>query len=181
MSRCLISVCAAVVTASCSPIEILSGYGSTTAVSKDEHGNHHTRGRPHDGVDLRASVGRSVIASAPGVIFRIHFDRDYGYDVWILHDQTTLDEKSKGAHYVTSYAHLKDVTVRPASRVTRGATLGHVGLFWGSAGVSHLHWRLCRGSCREGLTMDPLPATAGCFGGNNYDDRRLILTYPLDC
>ena len=168
--------------AACSRVEILSPYGSTTAVSPDSDGRPRPRSTPHDGVDIKASIGQEIIASAPGIVSGIEFTEDYGYEVVVTHDRVELSRDTMGARYQTSYLHLNAVHVRFGQRVVRGEKLGTLGLFWGSGGVSHVHWRLCRALCRPDLTEDPLKRTQGCAAENSqFDDRKLILTYPVRC
>lgn len=165
---------------SCGP-SVLSPFGDVNSVSPNRDGSPRPRERAHDGVDFGpASKGDDVIASADGTVAGISEDKDYGIEIRIVHDGVALDHDSKGARYITSYLHLEKASVRAGQRVMRGEKIGEVGLFWGSGGVVHVHWRLCRGDCSE--TLNPIPKTTGCYkAGATYPAAQLVLTYPLRC
>jgi murein DD-endopeptidase MepM/ murein hydrolase activator NlpD len=175
-----LTVLALVLASSCGP-SVLSPYGDLNAVSPNPDGSPRPRDRSHDGVDFGpASKGDAVIASADGLVVSISEEKEYGIDIRIVHDGAALDHDSLGARYLTSYLHLQTATVHLGERVTRGQKIGEVGLFWGSGGVVHVHWRLCRGDCSE--TLDPIARTVGCYkAGKRYPDAQLALTYPLHC
>ncbi len=73
--------------------------------------------RPHPGIDISAPAGSPVVASAAGRVTRARHEAGYGRVVEIDH----------GYGYVTRYAHLAGISVRPGQRVERGAVLGTVG------------------------------------------------------
>ena len=173
------TVLALVIVNSCGP-SVLSPYGDVNAVSPNPDGSPRLRDRAHDGVDFGPAMkGDSVIASADGTIVSVSDDTDSGIEIYVVHD-VPLDHDSRGARYVTSYGHLQKALVHPGQRVTRGEEIGEVGLFWGSGGVVHVHWRLCRGSCND--TLDPIPKTLGCYKqGAHLPESKLVLTYPLRC
>lgn len=161
---------------------ILSPYGSRYAVSPHADGTPRLRDRPHDGVDVAADVGEAVIASAPGRIVSIEFDPKIGFEITIAHDGFPLDSQSRGAVRHTSYTHVNKPIIRMHDRILRGQQLGEVGLFWASGGVTHVHWKMCRGSCRSDTTLDPLSTDVRCFSvRNHYPENEFILTYPIMC
>jgi murein DD-endopeptidase MepM/ murein hydrolase activator NlpD len=172
------------VVSSCSPQPgILSTYGSLVAVSPYADGSPRPRRGPHDGVDIGpGDVGDPVLASADGRVVRITSTPEAGFGIQIAHDGVPPDALSEGAPYNTAYDHLYGVTVRVGQSVQRGEQIGTVGLFPYSGGVVHVHWRLCRASCLDGSTMDPLSKSAGCFSRKSkYSTDSLVLTFPLSC
>ncbi len=91
----------------------------------------------HKGIDIVADVGVDVTASADGVV--THAGRNGGYG-------KTIDI-SHGFGYVTRYAHLSEILVRPGQRLRRGELLGRVGSTGRSTGP-HLHYEVFRDSRR---------------------------------
>ncbi len=88
--------------------------------------------RMHDGVDLTAPRGTKIHAAGDGIVFRASNSHGgYGNVVKINH----------GFGYVTVYAHMSKILVRPGQRVKRGDVIGLVG----STGLSeapHLHYEV---------------------------------------
>lgn len=102
-----------------------------------------SRGRDHhDGVDLRASTGTTVLAAGDGkVIYAGAKIRGYGRMVVIRHD----------AKLSTIYAHNSKLFVSGGQRVRRGQKIALSGNTGHSSGP-HLHFEV-----REGVTaIDPL-------------------------
>ncbi|MBX3160600.1 MAG: M23 family metallopeptidase [Deltaproteobacteria bacterium] len=137
----------------------------------------------HDAVDIGARLGDPVLASADGFVAVIENDGFIGMEVRIVHDRIEADLRSKGAHLVTGYLHLRRVTVGRGERVSRGQVIGEVGLFAASNYIPHVHWRVCTSQgCWPGDTLDPLTLTSGCFkSGKTYSNEKLSLTYPIKC
>ncbi len=74
--------------------------------------------RAHCGLDISASEGQEVIASASGTVEDVYFDTMYGYTVTIAHTGGTR----------TLYANLSgDVTVSPGQTVREGELIGYAG------------------------------------------------------
>ena len=71
----------------------------------------------NSGIDIRASVGTSVKAAAPGEVLYSGWIKGYGQVIMIEH----------GGNIVTVYGHLGSVTVREGSRVNAGSIIGTVG------------------------------------------------------
>ena len=88
--------------------------------------------RMHDGVDLTAPRGTKIHASGDGIIFKAsNTHGGYGKVVKINH----------GFGYITVYAHMSKILVRPGQHVKRGDVIGLVG----STGLSeapHLHYEV---------------------------------------
>ncbi len=88
--------------------------------------------RMHDGVDLTAPRGTKIHASGDGIVFRANNTHGgYGKVVKINH----------GFGYITVYAHMSKILVRPGQHVKRGDVIGLVG----STGLSeapHLHYEV---------------------------------------
>jgi murein DD-endopeptidase MepM/ murein hydrolase activator NlpD len=99
-------------------------------------------GRPqfHRGVDIAADTGARVVATADGVVSRAVRVSDYGKMVDVSH----------GYGFVTRYAHLDEILVRPGQRVHRGETIGRVGSTGRSTGP-HVHYEVFR----DGRRVNP--------------------------
>lgn len=96
----------------------------------------------HTGIDLRASTGTTVRATAPGVVVTAGANGGYGNMVEIDH----------GNGIITAYAHLSRVSVRVGQDVDVGAAIGRAGSTGRSTGP-HLHYEILR----DGRTVDPAP------------------------
>lgn len=99
------------------------------------------------GINIEAPEGAAVRSSENGTVIYVgNGVEGYGNLVLIRH--------ANG--YVSAYAHLKDVTVAKDDVVTRGDTIGTVGMS-GSVNRPQLHFEL-----RQGATpVDPMPLLAG--------------------
>ncbi len=96
----------------------------------------------HNGLDLIASTGEPVYASADGVVKEVlRLKKGLGNVVVIDH----------GDGYVTRYAHLADVVVREGRRVKRGTRIGSVGIS-GNSFAPHLHYEVQK----DTLVLDPV-------------------------
>lgn len=96
----------------------------------------------HAGMDFVAEVGTPIYATGNGVVERA--DREstgYGNHVRIRH----------GYGYLTLYAHMSKILVRPGQKVMRGDVIGLVGNTGKSVGP-HLHYEVHRG----GQPVDPV-------------------------
>lgn len=94
----------------------------------------------HRGIDIVADAGTPVTAPADGVVSRALRVADLGKTIDISH----------GTGFVTRYAHLSEILVRPGQRVHRGDVIGHVGSTGRSTGP-HLHYELFR----DGRRINP--------------------------
>lgn len=93
-------------------------------------------GRMHEGIDIPAPVGTTVVAGGPGVVASAGSSGDYGLLVTIDH----------GGGDVTYYGHLSHIDVRVGQKVTAGQRIGRVGAT-GNATGPHLHFQVdVRGS-----------------------------------
>ena len=97
--------------------------------------------RPHEGIDVSASMGAPIVAPAVGIVTRAETDPVYGQLVEIDH----------GNGIVTKYAHCSRITVQPGQRVTRGQVIAAVGNSGLSSGP-HLHYEIRV----NGQVVDPL-------------------------
>jgi hypothetical protein len=96
----------------------------------------------HYGVDLAASQGQNVFATANGVITEAAFDKESkkGNYVVIKHNE----------EFSTFYSHLKSFTVKVGDEVRKGQVIGYVG----NTGVStgpHLHYEVIK----DGQRVNP--------------------------
>jgi len=85
----------------------------------------------HCGVDISASYGQPVIATADGVVMFADFMGGYGREVTIDH----------GHDISTRYGHLANFAVISGQQVHRGDIIGYVGLSGRSTGP-HLHYEV---------------------------------------
>jgi hypothetical protein len=107
-------------------------------------------GRRHEGADLFAKKGTSVLSAVNGHVWRVGEDRLGGNVVWVLGEGHTL-------YY---YAHLDRFAdgLEPGQRVSRGEVLGFVGNT-GNARTTppHLHFGMYRVGWRGIRAVDPVP------------------------
>ena len=98
--------------------------------------------RMHHGIDLRASVGTPVIATADGFVdFAGESGNGYGILVRITHNYG----------FSTRYAHLSSAVVSPGMWVSKGTIIGYSGNTGYSTGP-HLHYEVRF----LGVTLDPM-------------------------
>lgn len=108
----------------------------------------------HRGLDIIASQGTPVLATAPGVVVTIrHSSKGEGNEVEILH---------KGL-YLTCYAHLASVYVRMGQAVKAGNVIGSVGMS-GISFAPHLHYEVHR----DGKIIDPANCLFASFSPYDY-------------
>ena len=97
---------------------------------KSKH-NKNKKELIHGGIDIKASTGTPVIATANGTISKAAIKGGWGNLIIISH--------SDG--YQTWYAHLKDFNVKENQTVKKGAIIGYVGTT-GLSTSSHLHYEV---------------------------------------
>lgn len=85
----------------------------------------------HAGIDMAADMGSNVFATADGSIEFADWKNGYGNCIDINH----------GNNYLTRYAHLQTVLVKPGQQVKRGELIGLVGSTGKSTGP-HLHYEV---------------------------------------
>lgn len=85
----------------------------------------------HDGLDYSSDIGTPVYATGDGVVQKAGWDGAYGNAIEIDH----------GYNYLTRYAHLSKIDVRPGQNVKRGDLIGKVGNTGKSTGP-HLHYEV---------------------------------------
>jgi murein DD-endopeptidase MepM/ murein hydrolase activator NlpD len=95
----------------------------------------------HPGLDLDARYGEPIHAVAEGTVIEAGgSDGGYGIQVEIDH----------GYGYVTKYAHMSKLAVKPGQKVKRKDVIGYVGNTGYSVGA-HLHYEVIR----YGNKIDP--------------------------
>lgn len=99
----------------------------------------------HEGIDFVAPVGTPVLATAPGQVLRAEYSGAYGNMVEVSHQDG----------FVTRYAHLKTIFVKPGQFIRREETLGSLGNTGRSTGP-HLHYEVLL----RGQPMHPAKALA---------------------
>lgn len=85
----------------------------------------------HDGLDFAAATGTPVFATADAVVEVAERKDAYGNCIDLNH----------GYNYLTRYAHLSQILVKPGQHVKRGEMIGKVGSTGKSTG-SHLHYEV---------------------------------------
>lgn len=100
----------------------------------------------HDGLDVAASCGRPVRATARGVVVARYYSGPYGNRVVIAHGLR------KGVGLATAYNHLSRFSTFRGQRVRRGDVIGFVGSTGYSTGC-HLHFMVMR----NGRPVNPSP------------------------
>ncbi|MGI8599118.1 MAG: M23 family metallopeptidase [Chitinophagaceae bacterium] len=101
--------------------------------------------RKHEGIDIFASKGTPVVASADGVVTRVNENNLGGKVVWM---------RPKDQNLNLYYAHLDQQLVTSGTTVKKGDTLGLMGNTGNAVTTSpHLHF----GIYTMGGAVDPLP------------------------
>ena len=85
----------------------------------------------HEGLDFAATQGTDVFATADGKVSQASRRSGYGNCIDIDH----------GNNYLSRYAHLSEILVRPGENVRRGQLIGKVGSTGKSTGP-HLHYEV---------------------------------------
>jgi murein DD-endopeptidase MepM/ murein hydrolase activator NlpD len=98
--------------------------------------------RRHNGIDLAATSGTPVYATADGVVSRADWYSSYGLYISLEH----------GASLQTRYAHLSRLAVAAGDTVKKGDVIGYVGSTGRSTGP-HLHYEVRV----DGLAVNPIP------------------------
>jgi murein DD-endopeptidase MepM/ murein hydrolase activator NlpD len=99
-------------------------------------------GRMHEGIDISAPSGTSILAAAAGSVIHAGWLGGYGYLVVVDH----------GNGLATAYAHASAILVAVGQAVSQGETLSLVGSTGNSSGP-HLHFEVRV----NGVAVDPLP------------------------
>ena len=104
---------------------------------------HPIRGshRFHDGIDIAAPWGASVLSAGAGVVKYAAYKGGYGKTIVIDH----------GYGLMTYYSHNSKLLVKVGDKVERGADIAKVGNTGHSTG-SHLHYEVHV----DGIAVDPL-------------------------
>ena len=95
----------------------------------------------HPGIDFRSPVGKSIPATAAGIVTHAGWDGGYGKMVEIDH----------GNGYATRYGHLSEVDVKVGEKVKLGQIVGKSGSTGRSTGP-HLHYEIRH----DGRPIDPV-------------------------
>lgn len=117
---------------------------------KSSWGAPRSGGRSHEGVDILAPRGRTVVSATDGVVWTVGRNGLGGNAVWVLGEGLTL-------YY---YAHLDAWApgIAPGVRVRAGDALGSVGTTGNARGGSpHLHFAMTQLSVFGSSLVDPAP------------------------
>lgn len=87
--------------------------------------------RMHNGIDIGAKYGASVLAADGGVVIISTYSSSYGNYIVISH----------GNGMTTLYAHLSVKSVKEGAKVTQGQVIGKIGSTGASTGA-HLHFEV---------------------------------------
>jgi peptidoglycan LD-endopeptidase LytH len=124
-------------------------------------------GRRHEGADLFAKKGTSVVSAVNGHVWRVGDDRLGGNVVWVLGEGHTL-------YY---YAHLDRFAdgLEVGQQVSRGDVLGFVGNT-GNARTTppHLHFGMYRVGWRGIRAVDPVPRLQRLAAREKRSGRELL-------
>ncbi len=116
---------------------MVSGFGNR--INPFHKGIYH-----HDGVDLRAPRGTSVLSTGKGTVIVVRkSDLLAGFGNYV--------EIDHGQGLVTRYAHLDQVTVFQGQKIKKGDPLGSVGMSGGST-APHLHYEVLQ----NGKNLNPV-------------------------
>jgi len=96
----------------------------------------------HDGIDLIAPAGTSVLAGGAGVVISVNRSAQADGNTIVI---------DHGNGYTSKYAHLSDIKVASGSKVKAGQIIGTVGTS-GKSFAPHLHYCVFRG----GEPCDPV-------------------------
>lgn len=88
--------------------------------------------RNHRGIDIANPVGTPVVAAGDGVVGRAGTMGTYGNVIMVTH---SVD----GKIYTTLYAHLSSMHVSVGQTVSKGQTIGRIGMTGRTSGP-HLHF-----------------------------------------
>jgi len=97
--------------------------------------------KKHNGIDLAAERGTTIVSPADGDVIAIRDDTFWGKTVRIKHVNG----------YETFYAHLGGISVKVGQKVKKGTAIGAVGESGWTTG-SHLHYELTK----NGVLLDPM-------------------------
>lgn len=115
----------------------------------------------HAGMDFSAAAGTPIYATGDGKVIRAGWKSGYGKEIEINH----------GYGYVTRYAHLSKINVRPGQKVTRGEVIGLVGNTGKSTGP-HLHYEVHV----KGRVVNPVNYYFMDLNAEQYDEMIRIAT-----
>jgi len=102
--------------------------------------------RMHSGVDIRASMGTTIVAVGDGTVLSASYRNGYGNTVVIDH----------GGGITTLYAHCSKLLVSAGESVKAGETIAKAGSTGWSTG-SHLHFEVRK----NGTAVDPMKGWIG--------------------
>jgi murein DD-endopeptidase MepM/ murein hydrolase activator NlpD len=118
----------------------------TSAFSPSRYHPIKHRNLPHVGLDIGSPLGTPVRVAADGEVFATVNHPTYGLTVDVRHGESG---------FMTRYAHLSRIAVRPGAKLVRGDVIGRVG----STGLStgpHLHFEVFfRGRRRDPIQFLP--------------------------
>lgn len=96
----------------------------------------------HTGIDIAASAGTTIRATAPGVVASAGWSGGYGNAVRVQHD----------FGYETIYGHMSAVAVYKGQKLKKGDKIGYVGMT-GNATGNHCHYEIRLGN----IPINPYP------------------------
>lgn len=118
----------------------VSGYHSVSSPFGMRYHPIYHYNRMHNGIDIPAPSGTSVVAANGGVVLRAEYESSLGNHVYIDH----------GGEIATLYCHLSSILVNAGEKVREGEIIGRVGSTGASTGP-HLHF----GVIKDGDFVNP--------------------------
>ena len=122
--------------------------GSDFGERRPPRTSNGTGSRYHRGLDIKASQGTPLYATADGVVIEAGKNGGYGNVVKIQHAFSSTDKTA-----TTVYAHLSKIDVKKGQQVSQGQLIGKAGNT-GNSGGAHLHYELRF----DDIKVDPLGA-----------------------
>lgn len=113
-------------------------------------GDQRPDGEVHKGVDLAIPVNTPIVPAAQGKVIQVGNDDRSGNFVVVQHPNG----------FVSSYAHMGNVSVKQGDQVDPNTVLGTVGLTGHTTGA-HVHFRM---KDAQGNDIDPMSVMGGRFG-----------------
>ena len=118
----------------------------------------------HNGLDIVAYDGQPVFASHDGTVLRAENDGPNGIRVDLVSDTPYLFKDNRAFYIKSTYAHLKDYSVKVGQKVTAGEVIAHADNT-GYSTATHLHFG-CKKVFKSHWNWDlvePDNGYAGCF------------------
>jgi murein DD-endopeptidase MepM/ murein hydrolase activator NlpD len=129
---------------------LVSGFG--TRINPWHKAKYH-----HDGIDFAGVRGWGVLATGVGVVPLVKkSDVPAGFGNYV--------EIDHGYGYVTRYTHLGEIRVSTGQKITKGKTIGIIGMSGGSI-APHVHYEVLK----DGHQIDPMKVLVEGLGSDQFN------------